>query len=188
MNMFGHLKAEDFTNLLEASPLPERRQAHLRACSQCLERLAAVQEIHSRMEVTPMDDEYIPEPDWSEFRSDVRSALLSRSVKRDHAAHSWFGGLNWRPALAWGVSMLLVFGVSLGVVWNRHHTDPESPVAAIEESAPSSLSTEDDLNSLASMARANDDVFDDLVHLDAEEAQSLQMILDEMTPKGVSQQ
>jgi hypothetical protein len=184
--MMGHLKAEDFTNLLEGALLPESRQAHLRSCSQCLERLASVQEVRSRIEEIQMDDEYIPEPDWSDFRSDVRNALLSRSVKRDNAAHSWFGGLNWKPALAWGVSMLLVFGVSLGVMWNQRHTNLESTnVAPIEEPA---TATEDDLNSLASMSQANNDVFDDLVQLDADDAQSLQMILDKMTPQGVSQQ
>jgi len=184
--MWGHLKAEDFTNLLEGAALPEPRQAHLRSCSQCLERLASVQEMRGRIEEIQMDDDYIPEPDWSDFRSDVRNSLLSRSVKRDHAVQSWLGGLNWKPALAWGVSMLLVFGVSLGVIWNQRHTNPETPsVATTEESV---ASTEDDLNSLASMSRANNDVFDDLVQLDADEAQSLQMILDEMTPKGVSQQ
>src|SRR5215510_698922 len=158
MNMWGHLKAEDFTNLLEGASLPERRQAHLRSCRQCLDRLASVQEVRSRIEDIQMDVEYIPEPEWSEFRSDVRNALLSRAVKRDHAAHGWFGGMNWKPALAWGVSMLLVFGVSIGVIWNQHRTPSESnSVATIEESS----TVDDDLNSLASMSRANNDVFDD---------------------------
>ena len=43
-----------------------------------------------------------------------------------------------------------------------------------------------DLNSLAAMSQT--DVFDELIQLDADEAQNLQMILDDMAQEGVSQQ
>ena len=49
-----------------------------------------------------------------------------------------------------------------------------------------SSSEEADLSSLAAMSQS--DIFDDLVHLDADEAQNLLMILDDMARDGVSQQ
>lgn len=182
MNMFGHLKAEDFTNLLEGATLTERLQSHLQACAQCRKKFESVQEVRSQMEGMRMDaDEYIPEPDWSEFRSDVRNALLSRSVKRENAARSWLGGFAGKPALVWGLSMLLVFGLTFGVMWNQRNVGPESG-----DIAPGSSSEEVDLNSLASMSQP--DIFDDLVNLNADEALTLQMILDDMARESVTQQ
>jgi len=184
MNMFGHLKAEDFTNLLEGAPLSDRRQAHLQSCVQCLKKFASVQEILSQVEEMRTEaDEYVPEPDWSEFRSDVRNGMLSRSVKRQNSARSWFGGVTWKPALAWGFSMLLVFGLTLGIEWNQRHMILQS-----SEVVPTDgLSTEEaDLTFLATISQA--DIFDDLVNLNADEANSLQMILDNMAQESVSQQ
>ena len=43
MNMFGHLKAEDFTNLLEGATLTDRLQAHLQSCAQCMKKFESVQ-------------------------------------------------------------------------------------------------------------------------------------------------
>jgi hypothetical protein len=181
--MFGHLKAEDFTNLLDGATLTDRLQAHLQSCAQCLKTFESIQGVRSQIEEMRMESaEYIPEPDWSEFRSDVRTALLSRAVQREHSNRGWLGGLGWQPALAWGVSMLLVMGLA-GVIWNvRHTVSQTTEVAAVE-----SLPQEDvDLNSLAALSQT--DVFDDLVQLDADEALSLQMILDDMAHEGVSQQ
>jgi hypothetical protein len=180
MNMFGHLKAEDFTNLLEGAMLSDRLQTHLQACAHCRKKFESVQEVRSQMEGMRMDaDEFIPEPDWSEFRSDVRNALLSRSVKRENAARRWLGGFTWKPALAWGFSMLLVFGLTFGVLWNQRHVAPESGDIA-------QGSEEVDLNSLAVITQP--DIFDDLVNLNADEALTLQMILDDMARESVSQQ
>jgi hypothetical protein len=185
MKMFGHLKAEDFTNLLEGAPLADPRQAHLRTCTRCREKFAAVQEVQTQIKEMRIDEgEFIPEPDWSEFRTDVRNALLSRSVKRENAGRSWLGGMTLKPALAWGVSMLLVFGLTLSVMWNQRHAIPEPTQAqVIDDSSP-----EADLSSLSAMSQADQDVFDDLVYLNADEAQSLQMILDNMAHEGVSRQ
>jgi hypothetical protein len=182
MTMFGHLKAEDFTNLLEGATVSDRLQSHLKACEQCKQTFESVQEVRSQIEGMRVEtDEFIPEPDWSEFRSDVRNTLLSRSVKRETASRRWLGGVTWKPALVWGFSMLLVFGITFGVVWNQRHTTPEStPIAE------GSSSEEAVLNSLAVISQT--DVFDDLVDLNADEAQSLQMILDDMAQEGVSQQ
>jgi len=185
MIMFGHLKAEDFTNLLEGATLKDRRQAHLNSCAQCRQKFESLQEVRLQVDEMRMDsDEYIPEPDWSEFRSDVRNALLSRSVRRENSGRSWLGGSTWKPALAWGVSMLLVFAISAGVVWNQRQTIPDSTEVAGTENLSSS--EEADLSSLAAMSQS--DIFDDLVHLNADEAQSLLMILDDMAQDGVSQQ
>jgi hypothetical protein len=185
MIMFGHLKAEDFTNLLEGATVTDRRQAHLSSCARCRVKFESLQEVRLQVDEMRMDDdEYIPEPDWSEFRSDVRNALLSRSVRRENSGRGWLGGSTWKPALAWGVSVLLVFAISAGVVWNQRGTISESKEIAGTENLSSS--EEADLNSLAAMSQS--DIFDDLVHLNADEAQSLLMILDDMAQDGVSQQ
>ena len=176
--MFGHLKAEDFTNLLEGIGLPEKRQNHLLSCPRCLRKLEAVQEVRSQIEAMRFEiDEYIPEPDWSEFRSDVRDALLSRSVKRENTGIG-MANLAWKPALAWGVSLLLVFGLAFDVIWNHRVIDSQpDQTAAIEP-----VSDETEANLLAAMSDM--DVFDDLVQLDADEARNLQMILNEMAQEG----
>jgi len=184
MNMFGHLKAEDFTNLLDGASLTERLQTHLQSCAQCLKTFESIQQVRNQIEeMRTESSEYIPEPDWSEFRSDVRTALLSRSVKRENANRGWFfGGVAWQPALAWGVSMLLVMGLT-GVIWNQRHTAPEKPAVVAVGNVPQD---DVDLNLLAAVSQT--DVFDDLVSLDADEAQSLQNILDNMAQDSVSQQ
>ena len=80
--MFGHLKAEDFMNLMEGTPLAARRRDHLESCARCAETLKSVEAVRNQVTELQMGaDEYIPEPDWDEFRGDVRNALLSRSVK-----------------------------------------------------------------------------------------------------------
>ena len=184
MNMFGHLKAEDFTNLLDGAELTDRLQAHLQSCAHCLKTFESVQKVRNQIEEMRMEsaEEYIPEPDWMEFREDVRNGLLSRSVKRDNATRSWFGKLGWQPAMAWGVSMLLVVGL-LGIIWSQRPSESPVPETIAVENVPP---VEPDLNSLAEISQA--DVFDDLVQLDADEALHLQMILDDMVQEGVSQQ
>jgi hypothetical protein len=183
MNMFGHLKAEDFTNLLDGAKLTEQLHTHLQSCAQCRKTFESVQQVRNQIEEMRVDSaEYVPEPDWAEFRSDVRTALLSRSVRRENASRGWLGGMSWQPAMAWGISMLLIIGMA-GVLWNHQHHFPESQAT---ETAAENLSQDADLNSLAAMSQT--DVFDDLVQLDADEAQSLQMILDDMAQESVSQQ
>jgi len=183
--MFGHLKAEDFTNLLDGARLTDRLQIHLQSCPQCMKTFESIQGVRNQIEEMRTESaEYIPEPDWAEFRSDVRTALLSRSVKRDTESRKWLGGMGWQPAMAWGISMVLVLGMA-GVLWNHQHQHLESQperIVAIEGGAQEEV----DLNSLAAMSQT--DVFDELVQLDADEAQSLQMILDDMAHEGVSQQ
>jgi len=183
MKMFGHLKAEDFTNLLDGAVLTDRLQSHLQSCAQCLKTFESIQEVRDQIADMRMESsDFIPEPDWQEFRSEVRNSLLSRSVKRENASRGWLGGLGWQPAMTWGVSMLVVIGL-VGAIWSQRTVQTETPDAPIVES---SVMEEVNLNSLASMSEA--DIFDDLVELDADEALSLQLIIDGMAQEGVSQQ
>jgi predicted anti-sigma-YlaC factor YlaD len=83
--LFGHLSAEDFTNLLEGTSVPEGRRVHLQSCDRCRQRFAATQEMRNQIEeMTAQNEDYIPEPDWSEFRSDVRNcpALPIRETRK----------------------------------------------------------------------------------------------------------
>lgn len=181
--MFGHLKAEDFTNLLEGAALDDRRLAHLQSCTRCREKFESVQIVRSQIEgMRGENDGYIPEPDWSEFRSDVRNALLSRSVKREHARRrEWFGQFPMKSAIAWGFSMVLVFGLAISpMLLKQQSTEPSQ--TALGEDPPEVES----VNSLTVMTRT--DVFDDVLRLNNDEADSLQMILEDMAEKGVSRQ
>ena len=181
--LLGHLSAEDFTNLLEGGVVPESRRLHLQSCARCMDRFASVQEIRSQVEdLGSTAREFVPEPDWSEFRSDVRNALLSRSIRRERAARGWFGVFGWKPAMAMGFSTILVLGFILtSVLWNQPQVESIPTQVAILEDVG-----EMDFNSLDSMSRS--DVFEDLLRLDAAEAENLHMILDDITPEGVSQQ
>src|SRR5580765_5174640 len=108
--MFGHLKAEEFVNTLEGVSLSERRTGHLTTCRECRETLQSIRSIRDSI---AHEDTGIPEPDWSDFRQSVRAGLLARSVKRDSTVRRWTG---WpvRPAMAWGVSLVLLICVSAG--------------------------------------------------------------------------
>src|SRR5262245_28830177 len=122
--MFGHLKAEEFVNTLEGMTLSESRRAHLAACRECS---ATLQSIGSIRDSIALEDSGIPEPDWSDFRQSVRAGLLARSVKRDSTVRRWTG---WpvRPAIAWGVSLVLLICVSAGgFFWHLSKHDVEKP-------------------------------------------------------------
>jgi len=181
--MFGHLKAEDFTNLIDGTPLSERQRSHLASCPRCNETAAATQKI--RAYATAMEfaeDEYIPEPDWTDFRGDVRNALLSRSVQRTHASRGWFAGMSWRPIAAWSVSLALVCVVSVGVVlWNPSSVEQTTDSLAIPETADATTMT-----AIAGMGRT--DVFDDVLRLNDDEAKRLTQMLDDLTNQGTTTQ
>jgi len=180
--LLGHLSAEDFTNLLEGAVVLESRRFHLQSCARCMDRFVSLQEIRSQVEGIGIGtNDFVPEPDWSEFRSDVRNALLSRSIQRENAARSWFSVFGRKPAIALAFSMLLIVAFLMTGSLRFGQSGESTQIAAVE--APL---TEMELNSLESMARS--DVFEELLRLDAAEADSLQMILDDITPEGVSQQ
>jgi len=83
--------------------------------------------------------------------------------------------------MATGFATVLVFGFLMSGSLRFGQPVESTEIAAVEDS-----SAEVELNSLESMARS--DVFEELLRLDADEAESLQMILDDVTPEGVSQQ
>ena len=71
--MLGHLKAEDFINLMEATEQPGAQKTHLDSCARCREIWESLKPLYAG--VTSLDAE-IPEPDWVEFRSSVRSEII----------------------------------------------------------------------------------------------------------------
>ena len=122
--MFGHLKAEDFVNLMEGAELSATQRKHIAGCSQCHATWEYMRSAHSEMSSMETD---IPEPDWSSFRSSVRDELLSRSIQRQSTVRRWTG---WaiRPATAWALSLLLAVGVTtVTVLWK---STPPVPYAA----------------------------------------------------------
>jgi hypothetical protein len=177
--LLGHLKAEDFTNVMEGTALADRQRRHLESCARCNETLRAIEVVRNQVTEMQMEaDEQIPEPDWSEFRGDVRNALLSRSVQRETTKQSWFG-MGWKPVAAWGFSLLLVIGISTSVLYWKHDGTQKVTVPETSEIViPASTSSE--LSDMTNMSKP--DVFNDLVNLNEHEAAALVMILDEMTP------
>ena len=179
MMMFRHLSAEEFTNLLDGTPLPDHRRAHLQSCAHCLHRFTSVQEVRNEIEVMHAEEEdYIPEPDWAEFRSDVRNTMLSRSIRRENASRSWF----LKPAAAWAFSMAVVAVLVVsGVLWNMPGGEPATAGGTLED--PPMVVEE--FTALAAMSEP--DALDALLHLSQDEAESLSMILDDIA-ESVSQQ
>jgi hypothetical protein len=182
--MFGHLKAEDFMNLMEGAPLAGKGRAHLESCARCAETLKSVEAVRNQVTAMQMTvDEHVPEPDWADFRADVRNTLLSRSVKRQSANRSWLGGLNLRPAAAWGFSMVLVFGLMTSVVlWNQNTMEPTE----VQNVSASDVTGTSSFNAIAGMTQA--DVFDDLLQLNESEAENLKRLVEDMTQKSAGPQ
>lgn len=162
--MFGHLKAEEFVNLMEGGTPPAKHRAHLEGCAGCRATFESMQSVQA--EVESMDDGIL-EPDWVEFRETVRDRLLSRSIKRDSTVRRWTG---WavRPVMAWALSLFFVVGVTtVTMLWNaRHRTAPaagepvgsESPAEVIEVGPDRGL-------------------FDDVVSLDDDQQEQLSQML-----------
>jgi hypothetical protein len=147
----GHLKAEDFVNLMEGAELSLKQRKHIGECSRCHATWEYMRSAHSEMSSLETD---IPEPDWSSFRSSVRDELLSRSIQRQSTVRRWTG---WaiRPATAWALSLLLAIGVTtVTVLWksNTHVTvngpnvsgiPPVEPAAEVIEAGPEKALFED---------------------------------------------
>jgi hypothetical protein len=131
--MFGHLQAEDFTNLIEGIEVPSNRRLHLQACAKCEDAFVSAQSIHAEIRKSAMhemDELDIPEPDWFQFRTDVRTAMLSRAAQRQAKTNSWTGWLL-RPAMTWGLAFAFTAGLSAGLlIWNGNGTTPASSGAA----------------------------------------------------------
>jgi len=127
--MFGHLKSDELMNAVEGMRLSAHRQKHLDSCTACTARLQSIEGVHRSI---ALEDTNIPEPDWNDFRSNVRLQLLSRAVKRDSTVRRWTGW-SVRPAMAWGLSFAILICVSAGGFWwhvsntvNKRPTVPSS--------------------------------------------------------------
>jgi hypothetical protein len=134
--MFGHLKAEDFVNLIEGAELPPHHRSHIDACPRCRATWESMRFVHTEMAASETD---IPEPDWEQFRSSVRDEMLSRSIQRESAVRRWTG---WaiRPAAAWALSVVMAVGITtVTVLWKTDRTRsavPEPPPVSAPVSEP----------------------------------------------------
>jgi hypothetical protein len=133
--MFGHLKPEEFINAvssdgLQSSTFSRDRLAHLNSCPVCMAQLRSIQAAHTDL---VMEDQNIPEPDWNDFRDSVRLELLARSIHRQTTIRRWTG---WaiRPAMAWGLSFVLLIGISVGgFLWHMRQDVNRPPVGVAQE-------------------------------------------------------
>src|SRR5436190_4775434 len=100
--MFGHLKAEEFINTVEGVSLPVARRKHLDNCVICAAQLQSIQSAYNRL---AGEEAEVPEPEWDDFRSNVRLELLSRAIKRESTVRRWTGW-SVRPAMAWALSLV----------------------------------------------------------------------------------
>ena len=164
MNMFGHLSAEDFVNLIDGVDLPPKRRAHIDSCARCHATWRSMQSMH--IGVSSMDGE-IPEPDWGQFRLSVRDQLLSRSIQRSTAVRRWTGWA-FRPVTGWALSAVLVAGITTTVMWKAGQETP-SPASVVE---PATDSTNDVIE--VGPERA---LFDDVVSLEDEQQEKLLELL-----------
>jgi hypothetical protein len=120
--MFGHLKAEDFTNLVEGDELSSRCRTHLKSCTRCSDALESAHSLHAELMRSVIDDQDMPEPDWFQFRADVRTGMLSRAAQRQPKTIRW-STLILRPAVTWGLAVAFTAGLSAGLlIWNRSAT------------------------------------------------------------------
>ena len=186
--MFGHLKAEDFTNLIEGVELSPRRRTHLMSCVRCTDTLESAQNVHAELMKSTVDDQDIPEPDWFQFRADVRTAMLSRAAQRQPDAIRW-GGWIMRPAVTWGLAVAFTAGLSAGLlIWNHQGTHTPSTVSPVpEQIATLDINDTDPADDVVSDSTANDlgitnwsqtSVFDELSRLNDMQAEKLQRILE----------
>jgi hypothetical protein len=204
MAMFGHLQAEDFTNLIEGIEVPPNRRSHLQTCTRCADAFVSAQSIHTEMTKSAkqeIDELDIPEPDWFQFRTDVRTAMLSRAAQRQAKTNSWSGWLL-RPAMTWGLAFAFTAGLSAGLlIWNGSGTTPSSSgtakdgtkiestelpngdqVASLEVNDSSSIPEEAALDPAAIESGlttwSQTSVFDELSQLSDAQGEKLQRILE----------
>jgi len=186
--MFGHLKADDFTNLIEGGELSSRRRTHLKSCTRCTDALESAQSLHAELTKSVIDDQDIPEPDWFQFRADVRTAMLSRAAQRQPKAIRW-STLILRPAVTWGLAVAFTAGLSAGLlIWNHQGTNIQSTVSPVPEQIASlevndtdpmdDASTDSAVVGLGMTTWSQTSVFDELSRLNDMQAEKLQKILE----------
>ena len=166
--MFGHLKAEDFINLMEAAELPAKHRSHIDTCSRCRATWESMRSVHTEIASLETD---ITEPDWGSFRSSVRDQLLSRSIQRETAVRRWTG---WtiRPAVAWALSLVMTVGITtLTVLWKTSEPTPPAVSSVVEPPA---------IDSTAEVMEAGPErsLFDDVVSLGEEEQVRFRQMLE----------
>jgi hypothetical protein len=172
LRTFRHLKAEEFISLIEGAVLPEDRRRHLNECERCNTAWKSVESSHSDFASMSVE---IPEPDWDDFRESVRSELLSRSVQRASAVRRWTG---WpiRPAMAWGLSIVFVVGITAGgLLWHREASEPAATAGAeepLDTGAPLIMTLEAELSVWSQTG-----VFEELSQLESDEEEYFREIL-----------
>jgi hypothetical protein len=167
--MLGHLKAEDFVNLIEGAELSAKHKAHIDSCARCRGTWESLRTVHA--EITSLETD-IPEPDWTRFRSSVRDELLSRSIQRESAVRRWTG---WaiRPAIAWALSMLMVVGITtVTVLWKIDGRAPAPTPAGVEPAIPIEPAAE------VIESGPEKSLFDDVVSLGEEQQEQLRQMLE----------
>src|SRR5215831_13328283 len=163
--MLGHLKAEDFINLMEGAEPPATHKIHLDSCARCREVWESLKPLYAG--ITSLDRE-VPEPDWVEFRSSVRNELLSRSVQRQTVVRRWTG---WavRPAVAWALSLFLAVGIPTGAfVWHLQN----------EHRARSTVQSRQPLSASEMIEGTGKALFDDMIELSDSEQAEFQELLE----------
>jgi len=162
--MFGHLKAEDFVNLMEGAELPEKHRSHIAQCVQCRSTWEALRSVHAEVSSIEAD---VPEPDWLQFRSSVRDELLSRSIQRESVVWRWTGWAG-RPAFAGALSVVFAVGpTTVTVVWKTGRPAPQPNIVPVEAVGVESIE-----------AGPEKALFDDVVSLGDEQQERLQQMLE----------
>ena len=194
--MFGHLKAEDFTILIEGGELPHRRRTHLQSCARCTDAFVSAQSLHAELIKSVVDDPDIPEPDWFQFRNDVRTAMLSRAAQRQPGTIRW-GGWIMRPAMTLGLAVAFTAGLTAGlVILNHHGTSIQPTITPVQEQLASldvnDVDVTDDASQdsvvidLGMTTWSQTSVFDELSQLTDMQAEKLQRILEAETHQAPS--
>jgi len=195
--MFGHLKAEDFTNLVEGDELSSRCRTHLKSCTRCSDALESAQSLHAELMRSVIDDQDMPEPDWFQFRADVRTGMLSRAAQRQPKAIRW-STLILRPAVTWGLAVAFTAGLSAGLlIWNppgilpvpttgtsveSNDLSDAAQVASLDVNGTTSIPDDVSLDSasidsgLSTWSQTS--VFDELSQLSDMQAEKLQFLLE----------
>src|ERR1700759_599959 len=131
--MFGHLKAEDFVDLMDGGGDSDGRRQHLARCAECRSRWEATAPLHAGMMASADSGTDIPEPDWADFRGAGRDQLFSRSVRRPSSFGRWTGWPGWsvRPALVWALSVVLIVGLTTITMLWKTDTPAPAPIASV---------------------------------------------------------
>jgi len=186
--MFGHLKAEDFTNLIDGGDLSSRHRTHLKSCVRCTDAFESAQSLHAELTKSVLDDQDIPEPDWFQFRADVRTTMLSRAAQRQPNTIRWTGWIM-RPAVTLGLAIAFTAGLSAGLlIWNHPGTNFQPTVSPVPEQIASldindtdpadDASTESAAIDLGMTNWSQTSVFDELSQLTDMQTEKLQRILE----------